>query len=885
MGSSPGFEGVATAIELWKIDPDVQIVFCTASSDPSCLRTISRLGHADRLLILKKPLDTDEVVQIANALTAKWSLLLTTRRNEEALIEGISKRTRELEAEIAERRRSEEALRFTQFSVDHASDAMFRVAPDSRLTYVNATTCRSLGYLPEELCEMSLPDIVPVIREMGWDKFWDSLQRESRQTLDTIFLTRDGRQIPVELTVSFFEFGGKKSLCASARDITRRHEILAELAAARDQAMESARLKGQFLANMSHEIRTPMNGVIGMSELLVHTNLDREQREYVDTIRSSADLLLGIINDILDSSKIESGTMTFQSKDLDLREIVEHALDVVAPAARAKKLELAGCVQPGVHPFLTGDANRLKQVLTNMLGNAVKFTEHGEVSLIVSHHGNTPAADLVRFEIRDTGVGMDPSSLVRIFEPFHQTDGSNTRKYGGTGLGLTICKQIVEAMGGRIGVESHPGTGSTFWFTLAFARLEKPIKRLSRTIPDVPVLVVDDNATNRGILQLQLSNLQLRSVAATNGSEALEILRRAAANGEPFALAILDMQMPEMDGLTLARAIKADSAISPTRLIILSSLGDLVSPEQLIEAGVEEYVVKPVKMSRLESSLTSMFSGLSPEDVDAVLNHGGDRAPASEALILVAEDNFVNQKVDLLQLKSLGYRADLAADGVEALAALEQVPYDLIFMDCQMPGMDGYEATRRIREKHTRPIRIIALTANAMMGDREKCLDAGMDDHLSKPVRIDELKRMLEKWLPACSPPPERETEAPSSVHPDPTPVDLALLTEITGGDPGILAQLAGDYLEQAEEILARIVLSIERRDARDVHLLAHKLGGSSSTCGMNSIVTPLVHLERMAKNAQLATALPLQREAAKQLLRIRGFLTAHLHALENPIS
>lgn len=884
-GTAPACEGIAVATRLWELDPDVQVVFHTDDSDGCWREILPRLGHTDRFLILKKPLDPMEVVQIANSLTAKWALLRAALRNEELLVSAVIKRTRELESEIAERRRSEEALRFTQFSVDHASDAMFRVNPDAGISYVNGATCGALGYPADELLGMSLPDIIPTIRDIGWNSFWELLRKDSPQTLDAKGLTRDGREILIELTVNFFEFDGRECLCASARDTTRRHQMLSELAAARDEAMESARMKGQFLANMSHEIRTPMNGVIGMSELMVHTNLDREQREYVDTIRSSAEILLGIINDILDSSKIESGTMAFQSDDLDLGEIVESALDVVSPVARDKRLELTGGVQPEVPRHVKGDGNRLKQVLTNILGNAVKFTEDGEVSLMVSHLGQAPTGDVVKFEIRDTGVGLDPSALTKIFEPFHQADGSNTRRHGGTGLGLTICKQIVEAMGGSIGVRSHPDKGSVFWFILTFPKQEAPVKPKPRVIPDVPVLVVDDNATNREVLQLQLANLQIRSTAAGNGTEALELLRRMAEAGSPFALAMLDMQMPEMAGLTLAHAIKRDPAISSTRLMILSSLGDHIPADVLQEAGVEEYVLKPVKISRLQTSLVTLLGndfdrqGVSPPPAEAAV------VPASEALILVAEDNLVNQKVDLLQLKSLGYRADLAADGFEVLAALENTPYDLIFMDCQMPGMDGYETTRRIRETCERPIRIIALTANAMIGDREKCMEAGMDDHLSKPVRIHDLKRMLEKWLGNTSrrSGPQEAAESPSrSGEP---PVDIPRLMLISGDTPEIFHQLVSDYLAQAEEILVHIALSIERRDAKEVHQLAHKLGGSSSTCGMNSIVEPLSQLERLARSGQLATASSLQQDAAKQLFRIRSFLASHAKTLENPVS
>lgn len=883
-GIAPACEGISVAERLWELDPDLQVVFHTSASDGCWPEIVERLGHSDRFLILKQPLDPIEVVHIANSLTAKWALLRAALRNEEMLVSAVIKRTWELEAEIAERRRSEEALQFTQFSVDQASDAMFRVDPDSRLNYVNATTSRSLGYPEGELLGKSLLDIVPTIREIGWETFWDSLRSESPQTFDAKGLTRDGVRIPIELTVSYFEFDGKGCLCASARDTTRRHQILQELAAARDEAMESARMKGQFLANMSHEIRTPMNGVIGMSELMVHTNLDREQREYVDTIRSSAEILLGIINDILDSSKIESGTMAFQNHPLDLREIVESALDVVAPAARAKQLELAAGLQPEIHPYLIGDGNRLKQVLTNILGNAVKFTEEGEVSLMVSHLGRSSDGDVVRFEIRDTGVGLDEASLTKIFEPFRQADGSDARRHGGTGLGLTICKQIVEAMGGSIGVRSEQDKGSTFWFILTFGRQETPVKPKSRVLPDVPVLVVDDNATNREVLQLQLANLQIRSSAATSATEALDLLRRMAGEGSPFGLAILDMHLPEMAGLTLPRVIKGDPAISSTRLIVLSSLGDNIPADVLRDAGVEEYVLKPVKMSRLESSLATLLDDVPGGGSGPKAAAEPAAVPASEALILVAEDNLVNQKVDLLQLKRLGYRADLAADGFEVLAALEHTAYDLILMDCQMPGMDGFEATRRIRAEYDKPVRIVALTANAMIGDREKCLEAGMDDHLSKPVRIEALKQILGKWLSQTPRRPGVEESTEPQGGADGAPVDVERLTRIAGGSPEMFHQLVSDYLAQAEEIMVLITLAIERRDAKETHLLAHKLGGSSSTCGMTAIIEPLSQLERLARTGQLATAASLQQDASRQLFRMRSHLTSHLKQLESPV-
>ncbi|MES2475515.1 MAG: response regulator [Verrucomicrobiota bacterium] len=875
----PGWDGIETTTRLWKVDPDVQVVICTAYSDYSWDQIISQLGRTDRLLILKKPFDTIEVEQIAHALTTKWTLQQAARRSEDSLVQAVAMRTAELQKEIEERRRSEEALRFTQFSVDHASDAMFWVSPESQLIYVNSSICQALEYPQDELKRMSMVQVIPTIRETGWENFWAGLKSQGRRTMEASFLTKSGNELPFELTASLFTFSGREFLCVSARNISERNEILSQLAAARDEAIESSRLKGQFLANMSHEIRTPMNGVIGMSDLLIRTKLDREQTEYINTVRRSADVLLDIINDILDSSKIESGTMTFQSHDFNVRNILEHSMDMVAPTARTKKIELAGCVSPEVWCLLRGDSGRLKQVLTNMLGNAVKFTSQGEVTVMISQQQSTASHETLRFEVRDTGVGIDQASQDRIFEPFQQADGSSSRKFGGTGLGLSICKQIIEALGGTVGVDSTPGEGSVFWFTCSFIKQEAGIP--GRTLQDMPVLLVDDNDTNLRILEKQVANLQMRPTAVNGGSAALDFLRTRAENGSPIPIAILDMQMPEMDGMELARAIKADPAISSTRLIILSSLGDQIAEDSLGAAGIEEYVLKPVKQTRLEASILGMVNGIDATGAPVDVTDGSEPSFHS-ARILLAEDNPVNQQVALLQLKNLGYLADLASDGFEVLTALQNSEYDLILMDCQMPGMDGYETTRKIRQIYERPICIVALTANAMTGDREKSLEAGMDDHLSKPFRIEDLKQMLDKWLRIhmshTAMQPADESLA-SGVVADRPPVDVSVLQEVIGGDLEMFIKLATDYMVQAEEICSALSKAITRRDAKEVSMLAHKLGGSSSSCGMNAVAEPLSRLERMAIAGQLATAADHHAEVLRQLCETRVFLTRYFKA------
>ncbi|MGH2787765.1 MAG: response regulator [Actinomycetota bacterium] len=772
---------------------------------------------------------------------------------------------------LRQRARAEKELKESETRIrsiiEAATEAFVSIDERGVITGWNDKAHTMFGWSRDEVLGRTVADVIvpPESREAhthGITRFLETGEGPLLgQRVEIEALHRDGNRIPVELVAWPVKTDDRWTFNAFVADISERKRIEQEIARAHEEALEASRHKSEFLANMSHEIRTPMNAVIGMTGLLLRTELTDEQRDYAETVRSSGDALLTLINDILDYSKIEAGKMQLEAIDFDLRTVIEEVGDLLAEQAQVKALELAVLVKPTVPAVVCGDPGRIRQVLVNLVSNAIKFTEAGEVVVCADVVDESKNELVVRLEVIDTGIGLSADRKDHIFSSFTQADASSTRRYGGTGLGLAISKQLTEMMGGDIGVESEPGAGSTFWFTvrLRHGSVEylQPFRKRA-TLHGLRALVVDDNATNRAILTENLKAWEMTPVTAGSGPEALELLREAAGKGRTFDVAILDFHMPDMDGLQLARAIRDDATIGGVRLLLLTSAGNRGDARKAQEAGIEAYLTKPVRPSSLYDCLATVAGMERGGGWSSLITRHtlADMKAQTRAHILVAEDNAVNQKVARRMLEKLEYRVDLVSDGVEAVDAVARISYAAVLMDCQMPEMDGFEASRRIRalESPKGSVPIIAMTAGAMEGDRERCLAAGMNDYMAKPVKLEELAAVLDRWVESedtnDDSPAGRGQDFPSSLN----MAKLSSLMELEN-EPG---ELVREFLGDADDKIRVLQDSIARRDLAGAGDAAHTLKSAAGTLGAETLAMMCDSAQRIAATGSIEELAPL---------------------------
>jgi PAS domain S-box-containing protein len=765
-----------------------------------------------------------------------------------------------IESLIASLGKSESKNKLLATIVEQSSEAIWTKDLAGTITSWNSGAAAMFGYAPAEAVGRALDVTESTPREE--EVRGQRLLAGEKFSYDARAVTKSGSAIDIQVSVAPLLDDANRCIgsIAVARDVTQHKRSEEALRLAREAAEAASQAKSSFLARMSHEIRTPMNGVLGMTELLLETGLSGTQRKYAETVQRSGQNLLGIINDLLDFSKIEAGKLELEKVDMDLRRTIEDVVDLLAERAHGKGLELACSVPANLSTLVKGDPLRLGQVLTNLVGNAIKFTEQGSVVIRVETVREAPKDVTMRFEVSDTGVGISQEAQSRIFDEFSQADGSTTRKHGGSGLGLAISKQLVDMMGGSIQVQSALGSGSTFSFTSTFEKQEtQPVMPMGM-LTGVRALIVESTAINRGILHSQMSNWGMTNRVAETRDQAVELLAHAAARGAPYDIAIIDLGLPGLDAVELARAIRGRADIGKIRLVVLTRRQlDLRNAR---EAGIDACLSKPVRQTVLYECLVNVMAGQPQEAVAApAVREQISAAPTGlRGNILLVEDNLINQQVALGILQIQGYNVTVVNNGREALDAHAQSRFDLILMDCHMPEMDGFEATREIRAREqARPgkrVPVIALTANAMAQDREACLNAGMDDHLSKPFSMLTLQEMLDRWIPQAPPSPQSQVAelAARATAKAAEVLDRNVLEQLgkvrTNGKPELLTRVMNLYLAESPKLMQTLKHAARTGDAHELARSAHSLKSSSANVGAMVLSRYCEELETSARRA-----------------------------------
>jgi PAS domain S-box-containing protein len=846
---------------------------------------------------------------LARAATRLGSGDLTVRMRETRLaeiaptVQAFNAMAGDLQRLMAELVAKEAANRRLAAIVEQSGEAILTVDLGHRITSWNPGAYRLYGRAAEEAIGEPLESLFGSGGSDAPATIARLIDTRLPRRFDTTMVGPAGRPVPVSASSSPLhdESGAHAGYIIVARDISDRKRAESEMRRAKEQAEAGNRAKADFVATMSHEIRTPMNGVIGLTDLLLDTELTPQQREYLGLVKTSANALLWVVNDVLDFSKIEAGRIELEATDFSLRTILGHALKPFALDAHRKGLELVSAIRPDVPDTLVGDPARLRQVLVNLVGNALKFTELGEVGIhaeIGAEHGDGVE---IHFAVSDTGIGVPEAKRHEIFEAFTQADSSTTRRHGGTGLGLAITKRLVELIGGRIWLESREGHGSTFHFTARFQRSGAPAADRASLDParlrGLSVLVVDDNATSRRILAAMLTDNGLRPVVAAGAEEASAWLGRAVAAGEPPAAVITDHQMPDVDGLSLARRIKADPALAQVPIVMVSSSGLPSDAALAREVGIAGYLTKPVTQAELLDALLAALGHV--EATAAAVRPASARCapmPGQSLRVLLAEDNAVNRKVALAMLERLGHRVVVVEDGRAALAALEAQPFDLVLMDVQMPEMDGFAATAAIRAWEAdvdagrrqpppgssfalrRPggerLPVVAMTAHALGGDEARCLAAGMDAYMAKPIKAETLADVLE---------PFGGSAADGSPAADAPPVDLDIALRMLGGDADLLEEAGRLFVEEAPRQLHALQEALSARDSKEVRRLAHSLRGSTLVFGAKAAAEIALRLESLGEAGLVDEAAPVLPTLEAEVRRIVAFLDESSGAQQAP--